>query len=90
MDIINNELKIFNNHIKNELLRNNDYISSELINFVLSKSKQIRPRFIFLFSKALGFETDNSIYNLACATELIHNSTLIHDDIVDKSDIIMN
>ena len=38
-----------------------------------------------LFAKAFGVEVDEKILKLACAIELLHNSTLVHDDIIDNS-----
>ena len=87
MDIIAKEINLFNDYLLKELSEKSDKISEELINFIFAKSKRIRSKLIFLFSKALGFEIDENILNLACATELIHNSTLIHDDIIDNSDL---
>ena len=50
------------------------------------KGKQMRPMFIFLFSKLLnkGIVNDK-VYRGASVIELIHTATLIHDDVVDDS-----
>lgn len=48
--------------------------------------KRIRPRLVLLFSEALGFEGPEC-YELAATVELIHTSTLLHDDVVDESDL---
>jgi octaprenyl-diphosphate synthase len=48
--------------------------------------KRIRPRLVLLFAEALGFEGSER-YELAATVELIHTSTLLHDDVVDESDL---
>ncbi|MBQ3641008.1 polyprenyl synthetase family protein [bacterium] len=87
MDILTEEFNLFEQFLLNELSEKDSHIAIELKNFIFAKSKKLRPKTIFLFAKALGYEINEKIINLACATELIHNSTLIHDDIIDKSDI---
>jgi len=50
------------------------------------KGKQMRPMFIFLFSKLLNRGNVNEkVYRGASVIELIHTATLIHDDVVDDS-----
>ena len=50
------------------------------------KGKQMRPMFIFLFSKLLNRGIVNEkVYRGASVIELIHTATLIHDDVVDDS-----
>ncbi len=50
------------------------------------KGKQMRPMFIFLFSKLLNHGIVNEkVYRGASVIELIHTATLIHDDVVDDS-----
>lgn len=60
----------------------------DLKNYLFGNSKQIRSCLIFLFSKNLGLKSsEKDIIKLAAATEIIHNATLIHDDIIDNSPI---
>ncbi len=50
------------------------------------KGKQMRPMFIFLFSKLLNQGAVNEkVYRGASVIELIHTATLVHDDVVDDS-----
>ena len=50
------------------------------------KGKQMRPMFIFLFSKLLNQGIVNEkVYRGASVIELIHTAPLIHDDVVDDS-----
>lgn len=51
-----------------------------------SGGKRIRPLLSFLVSKTLGYEYSH-VYNVAVAFEIIHNFSLIHDDIIDNSSL---
>jgi len=50
-----------------------------------SKGKRIRPMLVLLSAKAVGGKFNN-VYNAAVAVELLHNFTLVHDDIMDNAD----
>jgi len=60
-----------------------DQISGYIIG---AGGKRIRPRLVLLFSEALGFEGPER-YELAAVVEFIHTATLLHDDVVDESDM---
>jgi len=60
-----------------------DQISRYIIS---AGGKRIRPRLVLLFAEALGFDGPQR-YELAATVELIHTSTLLHDDVVDESDL---
>jgi len=47
--------------------------------------KRIRPMLLLLAAKAIGDVTPGSI-RLAAVVELIHNATLVHDDVIDGAD----
>ncbi len=47
--------------------------------------KLMRPMLVLLVSKCYGTVPD-SAYHLAAAVELLHQGSLIHDDVVDESD----
>ena len=49
-----------------------------------SVGKMIRPTIIFLISKACGKINDRT-YLAALLVELMHNASLVHDDIIDNS-----
>jgi octaprenyl-diphosphate synthase len=53
---------------------------------VKRKGKQMRPMFVFLSAKILG-ETCDSTYRAASLIELLHTATLVHDDVVDDSNM---
>ena len=48
--------------------------------------KRVRPMLVLLFSNALGFRGAER-FELAATVEFIHTATLLHDDVVDESDL---
>jgi len=50
------------------------------------KGKQLRPMFVFLSAKVCGQVTESS-YRAASLIELLHTATLVHDDVVDDSNL---
>ncbi len=50
------------------------------------KGKQIRPMFVIL-SAGLAGEINESTYRAASLIELLHTATLVHDDVVDDSNL---
>jgi len=84
--LIENELQNLNKYIIGSLSDNKSRISEDISDYLSAKSKRLRPSLVFLFAKALGIEITDKIYHLACAVELVHNSTLVHDDILDNAD----
>ena len=60
-----------------------DQIAHYIVN---AGGKRIRPRLVLLFAEALGFEGPER-YELAAIVEFIHTATLLHDDVVDESDL---
>lgn len=52
-----------------------------------SGGKRIRPILLILAAKMCGTKSGNDHHNLAAAVELIHSATLLHDDVVDTSEV---
>jgi octaprenyl-diphosphate synthase len=50
------------------------------------KGKQMRPMFVF-FSAGICGNINDSTYRAASLIELLHTATLVHDDVVDDSNI---
>jgi len=50
-----------------------------------SGGKRLRPLLVLLSAKAVGGKFSN-VYNAAAAVEMLHNFTLVHDDIMDNAD----
>lgn len=58
----------------------------EPINYILSiGGKRIRPALLIFSCEAFGGKPESS-YDAAAAIEILHNFTLVHDDIMDNAD----
>lgn len=51
-----------------------------------SGGKRLRPALVVLTAKALGYE-GSAHHEMAAVVEFIHTATLLHDDVVDASDL---
>ncbi len=60
-----------------------DQIGHYIVN---SGGKRLRPMIVLLAARALGYQGNLHIY-LAAIIEFIHTATLLHDDVVDESDM---
>ena len=67
----------------NELIYAEEEIYKELNRFLSSPSKRIRSMLVVLYLKTCGIKIDENILNLLVAGELIHNASLLHDDVID-------
>ncbi len=56
---------------------------------VNSGGKRLRPMIVLLAARALGYQEEQHI-DLAAVIEFIHTATLLHDDVVDGSDMRRN
>lgn len=81
------ERKKIDRKLKN-LLSNRDPIQLyRPASYILESSgKRLRPLLVLYAAKASKGEF-NKVYNAALAVELLHNFTLVHDDIMDKADL---
>ena len=69
-----------------DYLRSGIFLIDQINRFIAKgQGKKIRPALIFLCAKLTG-EVDDLTIKAALIVELLHNATLVHDDIVDGSD----
>lgn len=60
---------------------------NQISHYIVSAGgKRIRPLLVLLFSRALDFEGPER-FEMAAAVEFIHTATLLHDDVVDESEL---
>jgi len=74
-----------------DLIKQRLYSEVVLINqvghyIVNSGGKRLRPVLLLLTSRAFGYEGNDHL-ELAAVVEFIHTATLLHDDVVDASDM---
>lgn len=90
-------LPYFQRHLNDDLARVNAVIDravrsevaliSQIGTYIISAGgKRLRPIITILAGKALGCDYDK-LYSLAAMVEFIHTSTLLHDDVVDESEL---
>jgi octaprenyl-diphosphate synthase len=59
----------------------------EISNYLISAGgKRLRPLLVLLAANACGYKADKHI-NLAAVIEFLHTAMLLHDDVVDESDL---
>ena len=75
---------MLNQRIANTLTSPNALMNQVIEGYLKSKGKQIRPIIVILSAKLLG-EVNENVISAATAVELLHNATLIHDDVVDDT-----
>lgn len=75
------------NHILSNALKKRKPVSLyEPGSYILnSGGKRLRPLLVLLSAKAVGGKFSDA-YNAAAAVEMLHNFTLVHDDIMDNAD----
>ncbi|MBF0120678.1 MAG: polyprenyl synthetase family protein [Desulfobacterales bacterium] len=91
--IIDKELlSVFDNEI-NKLREENDFLYllySLIKDYTLNGGKRLRPISFIMAYNGICSQKDKDIIPAAIAIELLHNSTLIHDDIMDEDDFRRN
>ncbi len=72
-------------------LNNSNWTDSKITpilkDYILRGGKRLRPLAVFVTAKMFGVDDFEKIMPTAIAFELLHNGTLLHDDIVDDSDM---
>lgn len=80
------EMKLFETKFYQSMKSNVPLLDRITHYIVRRKGKQMRPMFVFLTAKLCG-EFQERSYRGAALIELIHTATLVHDDVVDDSDM---
>lgn len=83
---VKEEMELYNQTFDSYLLTDNPLLDHILKDMSKYKGKGMRPLITILSAKLFG-EVKEVTYHLAAAYELFHNATLIHDDIIDESDM---
>lgn len=83
---IKEEMKSFQPYLK-FYLKSKAPLLNIIVNYLLKqKGKQLRPMLVFLTARLHG-DTNESTYNAASLIELMHTASLVHDDVVDDSNM---
>jgi len=83
---ISEDVKLFRKELIQSLSSPFGLINSVIKYVTFKKGKQLRPRLTLLSSRLCG-EPTNMTYKAAALVEILHVATLLHDDVVDDSEI---
>ena len=84
-NLVGNRLDNVNQQIKYRLASEINLIHKMTSYHLKSGGKRIRPLLTLGSAKLCGYKDGNRDINLAACVELIHNATLLHDDVIDNS-----
>ena len=82
--LIQKELKLVESGLKN-LFTEQNCVLNDVESFVQNGSKRIRSIVVLLYLKLQEIEISDNLINVLTAGELIHNASLLHDDVIDNS-----
>lgn len=83
--VVKEDLDSFEAEIGN-LFSDKNPLNKDLTEFLTAPAKRLRPMLGFLFIKSLFGKINPAQKDVLLAIELIHNATLIHDDVIDDAD----
>ena len=86
-NLVENRLDNVNQQIKYRLASEINLIHKMTDYHLKSGGKRIRPLLTLAAAKLCGYKDGNRDVNLAACVELIHNATLLHDDVIDNSEL---
>jgi len=81
------DINHFNSELKDNLKSNVKMINTIVGYLIKTKGKQFRAILSILCSRLSGKTPNNLTYLSAITVEILHVATLLHDDVVDDSDI---
>ena len=77
---LNGFTKKFNTFLKKKLVKKKDLLNNSISYSLFSGGKRFRPYLILLFGKEYNL-SNSIIMNLAASVEMMHNYSLVHDDL---------
>ncbi len=80
------ELDAMNEIITSSLSTPNDMMNEVVTYYLRQKGKQLRPVMVILSARFFGKICEDVLY-AGAALEMLHNASLIHDDIVDETSV---
>lgn len=84
-DLISSDLERLHKIIKQSLSSNSPLLNKIVDKYLETKGKQIRPIIVVLSAKFFGAEVSDGVLCGAASVELLHNASLIHDDVIDET-----
>lgn len=83
---IQSEFEEFKRHYSSVFV-STDPLTQQILDYVKSSNgKMMRPILVLLIAKSIGIVNER-VFNVAASFELLHSGSLIHDDVVDESNL---
>lgn len=82
--ILTPELTALNELIARALRTSTPLMNEIVEQYLRTKGKQIRPVMVLLCARLLG-EVNDKVLHAAASLEMLHNASLIHDDVIDET-----
>ncbi len=86
LDLVSEDMQGINRIILDKALSDVDLIPELANHLIDSGGKRLRPMLTLAAAKLVGYEGNQQIQT-AAAVEFMHTATLLHDDVVDESDV---
>ena len=83
---LQDELEVFNEYLRESVKSDNPHLTDMIYYVFDTNGKLLRPTLVLLTAKAYGKIVPET-YHGATTVELLHTATLVHDDVIDKSDL---
>lgn len=83
---LRDELREMNTIIHQSLFTSNELMNQVVTNYLEVKGKQIRPIMVILSAGLFG-NINQHVLIAGAALEMLHNASLIHDDVVDETSL---
>jgi octaprenyl-diphosphate synthase len=84
---LNQPMTALNGHLR-QALHSEVALVQQVSEYIVSAGgKRLRPALVYLITEALQGPITTAQHNAASIVELIHTATLLHDDVVDESDL---
>ncbi|MEZ5534785.1 MAG: octaprenyl diphosphate synthase [Thiolinea sp.] len=86
LQLIEDDMRAVNGLIQDRLY-SDVVLINQLSHYIISSGgKRLRPMLALISARACGYQGDRHI-DIATIVEFIHTATLLHDDVVDESDL---
>jgi len=83
---VRNHLDEFDDYFK-QMMKSKVSLLDLIVRYITKKKgKRVRPTLVFLSAQVSG-TVSNRTFIAAAMTELLHTATLVHDDVVDESEV---
>lgn len=83
---IQTELENYQQHFRSALQSDNSLLSAALEHLTRKLGKMMRPTLVLLCARE-GGEVTPAAMHVAAGLEMLHTASLVHDDVVDESDM---